>query len=425
MKGLNLEKERLEQNGTEWQFSAAAPASIAIIPTQQRSNYLPAGELQFGLEDFMDCATRSPHNDLEAQFTYACDRKLFLPENIAWLIEKGYLDPSGRITFSDRYTAILSGTTRQGNSLKAPLESIRKNGLIPKSMLPASKSMNFDQYHDPKAITKEMRDTGQEFARRFTINYDQVSHSSFKDALKSSMVGVAGYAWPQKKNNLYPRTEEPPNHAFLLYDLPAYQAFDNYAEDNNQTDFTKSLAPDYAFYEYGYRLYILKDNPITQEITLWMRLLALLTQIRDVLVSQPPPASPAPLPAPKPVPPAQLLNAMCLAIQKHEGWFPGSRSYRNKNPFNLKYVGQPKAIGQDDKNFCIFASYEDGFQAGKDMILNAARGKSKVYSPSDNLFDFFKKYAPSSDNNDPIRYANVVAQAMNVNPALFRLSQLL
>lgn len=151
-------------------------------------------------------------------------------------------------------------------------------------------------------------------------------------------------------------------------------------------------------------------------------LLKILEQLKAWLDKQ------KPVEVAKPQPPqGATLTAMCMAIQRHEGWIlnPPSRSVRNKNPGNLRFANQVKAIGKDDKNFAIFKTYEDGFQALKNMVLNAAKGGSKIYHPTDNLFDYFKKYAPSSDNNDPIRYAEVVAKAMKVNPATFRLRDLL
>lgn len=128
-----------------------------------------------------------------------------------------------------------------------------------------------------------------------------------------------------------------------------------------------------------------------------------------------------------PLPPNNLLNVMCLAIQKHEGWIlnPPSRSVRNKNPGNLRFANQIRAIGEDAQKFAIFANYQDGFNALKGMILNAAKGRSGIYHSTDNLYDFFTKFAPASDNNLPLHYAEVVANAMQVNPAAFRLTGLL
>lgn len=127
---------------------------------------------------------------------------------------------------------------------------------------------------------------------------------------------------------------------------------------------------------------------------------------------------------PTPQPNGSLIDKWADAIQKFEGWFPGSRSYRNNNPGNIRYVGQKRAIGQDDKNFCIFKTYEDGRAELIDLLKRAAEGRSRVYKPTMTLLDFFKTYAPSSDNNHPETYANAVAKMIGV-PTTTRIVDLL
>ena len=101
-------------------------------------------------------------------------------------------------------------------------------------------------------------------------------------------------------------------------------------------------------------------------------------------------------------------------IQEFEGWKPGSRSFRNNNPGNIRYIGQPSATGKDDKGFCIFKTYQDGFNCLCEILMNACTGKSKVYYPAMTLLQFFEKYAPSSDNNSPDNYAKFVAKRIGV-----------
>jgi hypothetical protein len=406
-------KERSEQTPDDWQFGGLSQPGLANIPLHERESYLPPGQLQYGRNDFMSCATLSPINALEAQFTWLYEHGM-TQENKTWLELKGYVDASGDVQFSDRFSSTLAGTTTSGNSMKAPLEAIRKHGLIPKKLLNASKDMTFAQYHDKSAITKAMYDLGLEFTHRFTINYEQVHRDHLLEALKGDYIGVAGHGWSQPKNGVYPRTAATINHAFLLY-KPKYEAFDNYLE--KPEDYTKTLAPDYLFFETAYRVFISAEKSYATQVSLFEKLLSLLVQI-FAIKSQP---MPEPTPEPKPVPKEALLNAFAMAIQKHEGWYPGSRSYRNKNPGNLVFVGQPGARKENDGRFAVFSTYEEGYAALKRMILNGASGKSKVYFPSDNIFDFFNKYAPPSDNNDSIRYSQVVAKAMGVNPATVRL----
>jgi len=112
------------------------------------------------------------------------------------------------------------------------------------------------------------------------------------------------------------------------------------------------------------------------------------------------------------------LDLWCEAIKEHEGYFAGSRSFRNNNPGNLKYLGQTGSIGKDKNGFAIFSTYEAGYEALKRMLTNACTGKSNVYSPTMTLYEFFAKYAPSSDNNNPNIYAETVANKLKVSPTV-------
>lgn len=129
--------------------------------------------------------------------------------------------------------------------------------------------------------------------------------------------------------------------------------------------------------------------------------------------------------------PKNDLDLMCEAIKEFEGWFPpsakhpnGSRSWRNKNPGNLRKANWSLAIGYDKDNFAIFKTKEDGMKTLKGMIKNAAIGKSQVYKPTDSILTFFKKYAPSVDGNHPAKYASYVALKMGVSPYDFQLQDL-
>lgn len=104
------------------------------------------------------------------------------------------------------------------------------------------------------------------------------------------------------------------------------------------------------------------------------------------------------------------VRDFAMAIQRKEGWYPGSRSYRNNNPGNVKYVGQRNAIGKDPQGFAVFKSYKDGFDYLCWMIANAKAGKSKIYTPDMTIEDFFKVFAPSGDKNDPMKYARDVRE---------------
>ena len=103
------------------------------------------------------------------------------------------------------------------------------------------------------------------------------------------------------------------------------------------------------------------------------------------------------------------IEKFAEAIKIHEGWFVGSRSYRNNNPGNLKFVGQAHAKKETAGSFCVFDSYEHGWKALINMITNAVNGKSTIYKPEMTVLQFFQKYAPSADSNNPEAYAAFVA----------------
>lgn len=259
--GLDLNKEHNEQSEQDYVFGGSGPTLVCItdIPEAVREDYLPQGEVQRGVEDFMSCATMSVLNILETKFTWLLKNGLL--KNEQWLRDNGYVK-DGKITFSDRFTSTLSGTTRNGNSLKAPLDSVRVDGLIPKAMLPANSSMTFDDFHS--GVTPQMTGLGAEFAKRFKINYERVYAEDYEELLDKDMLDVAAFAWEEPINGVYPRSDHQPNHAFLLYKNPAYYAFDNYLDEGKENDFIKKLAPDYSFISYGYRVTISNEesNPV-------------------------------------------------------------------------------------------------------------------------------------------------------------------
>lgn len=102
--------------------------------------------------------------------------------------------------------------------------------------------------------------------------------------------------------------------------------------------------------------------------------------------------------------------AIANAIQKMEGYYPGSVAYTNNNPGNLMYAGQPGAIGQDAQGFAIFPDYQTGLTALDNQItLDASRGQS--------ISQFTSIYAPSSDGNNPTSYAAQIASAAGLSPS--------
>jgi hypothetical protein len=105
-----------------------------------------------------------------------------------------------------------------------------------------------------------MKRLGKEFLKRFTINYERVFISDYAEILENDLIDVAGHAWPKPVNGVYPRVEASYNHAFLVYNLPKYQAYDSYLDNNKEGDYVKTLASDYKLMSYAYRLYVSEEK---------------------------------------------------------------------------------------------------------------------------------------------------------------------
>lgn len=112
-----------------------------------------------------------------------------------------------------------------------------------------------------------------------------------------------------------------------------------------------------------------------------------------------------------------ILSTMALAIQEFEGWYPGSRSYRNNNPGNLRWFGSnipwKGATGVDETGHVIFDCYNSGFNALVYQLRLAFENRSGVYNSAMSLYEFFRKYAEGNQT----AYAEYVAKRLGVSPS--------
>ena len=123
-----------------------------------------------------------------------------------------------------------------------------------------------------------------------------------------------------------------------------------------------------------------------------------------------------------PQPHISRLWDFASAIQSFEGWWPGSVSYRNQNPGNIKFANQSKAIGKDKQGHAIFASYKDGWDAliyqlkiiangTSNAFTNRARSDFGIKNCGDlNIFQFCSIYAEKNYAN----YATSIATKLGV-----------
>ena len=108
------------------------------------------------------------------------------------------------------------------------------------------------------------------------------------------------------------------------------------------------------------------------------------------------------------------LDTFCWAILQFEGWAVGSRSWRNNNPGNLR-----KSVFECDnvEGYAVFEDFSHGWNALVYDVSMKCKGRtSSGLTPNSTILDFFNVYAPSSDNNHPIKYAQFVANKVEVAP---------
>jgi hypothetical protein len=100
------------------------------------------------------------------------------------------------------------------------------------------------------------------------------------------------------------------------------------------------------------------------------------------------------------------LESVADAIQVFEGWEPGTRSYENRNPGNLRLTGRTA----DERGYTIFPDLPTGYAALlRELQSKFSGNNSHGIGPSSTLLALFDIYAPPSDNNPTNAYAAFVA----------------
>ena len=126
-----------------------------------------------------------------------------------------------------------------------------------------------------------------------------------------------------------------------------------------------------------------------------------------------------------------LIPSFCKAIEIHEGYGLATAVTitQNNNPGALRY--SPYQTGMNS-GFAVFPNYETGWKGLVHQVTIVHNGTSPAYNEqvkrrhaskqwldvkdcSDlSLLQFFEIWAPRSDNNDPKRYAEFVAERLGV-----------
>ncbi|MGH9770095.1 MAG: hypothetical protein ACRD4Q_00095 [Candidatus Acidiferrales bacterium] len=103
-----------------------------------------------------------------------------------------------------------------------------------------------------------------------------------------------------------------------------------------------------------------------------------------------------------------VLEAIADAIMRFEGWEPGSRSYRNRNPGNLRL--QSPEFARDSDGYNVFPSFGQGYEELVRELHEEVAGQNHAgINANSSLLELFSVYAPTADQNQPQRYASFVA----------------
>lgn len=122
------------------------------------------------------------------------------------------------------------------------------------------------------------------------------------------------------------------------------------------------------------------------------------------------------------------IQLFAAAIQHFEGFYPGSRSFRNNNPANFRFTPFIKSLGAikgDINNYAVFKTYVAGYAALITFLTDACQDKLKSYHSTMTLNDFYAVYAPAADKNSPLIYSKFVAGQLGVDPSVTQIKTFL
>lgn len=158
-----------------------------------------------------------------------------------------------RNNYSDRFVALMSGTTKYGNDPSRVYEAIRKFGLVPEEMCPWSDDIeSIDDYLSWKGVDKDACIAeGKKWLARKDFLHNWVFRAeqpldekinNMKTALRYSPLAIGVYAWEKDERGIYVRRGND-THWTDIYAIDNVEfCFDSY------DPFLKVLSADFNFY---------------------------------------------------------------------------------------------------------------------------------------------------------------------------------
>lgn len=261
---INITKNTgfLEAPPRETDYIAGVNSPIEYKPYNHMGKwtvFLPREERQGGVYfDSMACVTFSALNCLETQVRALISYQLMPREMIKELTNEGYFNEYLEFNLSDRFTAKMSGTTKQGNYFVNVWDSIRNHGVIPEkdwTWNPDQRNPVFDWDDWSAEIPQALKDKGLRFLAilkkyGFDIRYEWVLTrlSSISKHLYHAPIQIAApvcTGW--NTDRPVQACDRPANHATMVEgiykslkdDKDMIHDFDHYKP------FRKALALDY------------------------------------------------------------------------------------------------------------------------------------------------------------------------------------
>lgn len=185
-----------EFNPNDYRVGASPLVPLILNPSGDWRDWKPLDEKQYKdyTFDTLSCATFSALNVLETTVNFLMWNDKITLDKLEWLNKNGYI-VDGKLNLSDRFTAIMSGTTNLGNYMPKVWDSIRKDGVLPEADLPFGGN-NQVEYLDAGLITQAMKNKAKGFLDIIECAYEWTSirPEDIDIALKQCPLHIAVYS---------------------------------------------------------------------------------------------------------------------------------------------------------------------------------------------------------------------------------------
>ena len=197
--------------------------------------------------DTYACTNFSGANQWEIQANFFLVNNLWPEDALKFWNKHGYII-NNKFEISDRFQAIKSGTkVGFGNYMYKGHDSIRKDGVIPESMLPSNPSMKVEEFYS--GITEEMNVLGLESLKYFNWMYEFLSDltpKSMDKTLEHAPIQIGIGICDGYHDGYANVCDAGPVHAIIDGDVEdknwSYNVLDHYEP------FQKKLAPGYKIH---------------------------------------------------------------------------------------------------------------------------------------------------------------------------------